>query len=165
MKELFWFMRKEKRVPLDILSCVFHFETAFIHPFMDGNGRMARLWQSALLFRYRQVFAFVPVESLVKRHQKKYYPALESADRKGSSTPLIEFMLQSIHRSLAEFISELVLPVETSKSRLDAAKATLAGTWFSRKDYLRLSKSISTATASRDLREGVDSGSLEKKGD
>jgi Fic family protein len=123
MKELFRFMRREKRIPLDILSCVFHYESAFIHPFMDGNGRMARLWQSALLGRYHPAFAFVPVESMVKRHQRNYYKALE------------------------------------------AAKAALARDWFSRKDHLLLSKTISSATASRDLKEGVDSGLLEKRGD
>ena len=62
MKQLFAWMKKnnEKIHPL-ILSSVFHYEFVFIHPFSDGNGRTARLWQNVLLSNWESLFEYVPV--------------------------------------------------------------------------------------------------------
>lgn len=43
MNDLFEYL-KCRDEPSLIKSCVFHYETEFIHPFMDGNGRMEKLW-------------------------------------------------------------------------------------------------------------------------
>ena len=50
MDELFtWMKAAQGEVHPLILSSVFHYEFVFIHPFSDGNGRMARLWHTAIL--------------------------------------------------------------------------------------------------------------------
>lgn len=165
MEELFKYLRSKKQESQAILSCVFHYEVSFIHPFMDGNGRIARLWQSALLRKHNPVFAFVPVESMVKRKQREYYRALEASDKKGESTPFIEFMLELIHGSLQEFIVDVEVPVQTTASRLQAAASRFGKDVFSRKEYVGHFKTLSTATASRDLRSGVDQGLLVKYGE
>ena len=105
MGELFAWLGNTTEHPL-ITSSVFHYEFEFIHPFRDGNGRIGRLWQSVILGSFRDIFYFVPIESVVKKHQKAYYEALESAGSAGESTPFIEFMLENIHQSVKEFLKE-----------------------------------------------------------
>lgn len=79
-----------------ISSSVFHYEFEFIHPFMDGNGRMGRLWQTLLLSRWRPVFQFLPLESIIREHQQNYYQALGQADQEASANAFINFMLDAI---------------------------------------------------------------------
>lgn len=105
MGQLFDWLKETDEHPL-ISSSVFHYEFEFIHPFSDGNGRIGRLWQSVILGHYKEIFFFIPIESIVKMHQKAYYGALEAAGSAGESTPFVEFMLESIHASTREFLEE-----------------------------------------------------------
>ena len=105
MGELFDWLGQTKEHPL-VASSVFHYEFEFIHPFSDGNGRIGRFWQSVILGSFRDIFYYIPIESVVKEHQKAYYEALEAAGSAGESTPFVEFMLESIHQSVKEFLNE-----------------------------------------------------------
>ena len=97
MSGLFEWMEQEKNTihPL-ILASVFHYEFVFLHPFTDGNGRMARLWHTALLAKWKPVFAFVPVESQIEKFQEEYYRAISECRKAGNSDRFIEFMLKQI---------------------------------------------------------------------
>lgn len=101
MAELFAWAKETKTHPL-ISSCVFHYEFEFIHPFMDGNGRMGRYWQTLLLSRWKGIFAWLPVETIVKKHQQEYYQAIAQSDAKGDSTDFIVFMLKCILQTISE---------------------------------------------------------------
>ncbi|MBQ7125792.1 Fic family protein [bacterium] len=87
-----------------IKSCVFHYEFEFIHPFQDGNGRMGRLWQTVILKEWKEIFAWFPVETLIKENQKEYYRVLGASDSEANSTKFIEFMLSLILNTIKEII-------------------------------------------------------------
>ena len=87
-----------------IKSCVFHYEFEFIHPFQDGNGRMGRLWQTVILKEWKEIFAWFPVETLIKENQKEYYRVFGASDSEANSTKFIEFMLSLILNTIKEII-------------------------------------------------------------
>lgn len=68
MDDLFNWMQDEKdNTHLLILSCIFHYEFVFIHPFCDGNGRIARLWHTTLLSKWKPIFEYIPLESQIDK--------------------------------------------------------------------------------------------------
>ena len=106
-EDLFHWMSREKNSihPL-ILSSVFHYEFVFIHPFSDGNGRMARLWQTAILTKWKPIFQFIPIESQIYKYQDRYYSAISDCHVEGNSNLFIEFMLEMIDEILSEIIAQ-----------------------------------------------------------
>ena len=149
----------ESEDSLLIKSCVFHYELEFIHPFCDGNGRMGRLWQQLILAKLHPIFKLVCIEELLEKFQSEYYAALQRSDQKGSSEDFVEFMLGIIREALKRLN---IKPSDKSnyKARLNYARNML--TDFKRSDYMEIFQEISTATASRDLANGVKSGILKK---
>lgn len=165
MDRLFAFAKAEKETHPLILSAILHYELEFIHPFSDGNGRIGRLWQTVSLFRFHPIFEFTPVESVVRERQTDYYKSLGLSDREGSANPFIEFSLSTIHEAL-ESLKSIIRPLPlTTEDRLDLARDKLGDRAFTRKDYLAIFKTISTATASRDLAFGAAKKILRKSGD
>lgn len=101
---LSWMKKNAGKVHPLIMAAVFHYEFVFIHPFSDGNGRMARLWHTVILYRWRSVFAYIPLESQIERFQSQYYDAIARCHVKGNSNDFIEFMLEMIDQTLDEVI-------------------------------------------------------------
>lgn len=104
MTELFEWLNKADDHIL-IRSCVFHYEFEFIHPFIDGNGRIGRLWQSLILSQLHPLFAHLPVENMVFANQQAYYDAIAASSAAGESTPFIEFMLGEILATLSRGVA------------------------------------------------------------
>ena len=163
MKDLFDYLKNDKDILL-IKSCVFHYEFEFIHPFIDGNGRMGRLWQTVILKDYSPVFEYLSIESLIKERQQDYYDVLGKSDNQGNSTGFIEFMLEIINIALEDLLKTQNHTL-TSTDRISIFKNFIGNDFFTRQDYLRHNKEISTATASRDLKEAVDKDIIEKTGE
>ena len=108
MRALFGWMKAARgEVHALILSSVFHYEFVFIHPFADGNGRIARLWQTALLSAWNPLFSYLPLESRVHEFQEDYYAAIAACHAAGNSDAFIEFMLDKINRALDGALKQL----------------------------------------------------------
>ncbi|HLP62058.1 MAG TPA: Fic family protein [Candidatus Deferrimicrobium sp.] len=165
IENLFSFLKNNKEYHPLVKAAVFRYELEFIHPFSDGNGRIGRLWEHTILIDWHPLFEMVSIESIVKRNQQDYYTALGKSDKKGSSEDFIEFNLGAILNALTEFFMEFKAEPVTTETRLKIAKEKLGNRSFTRAEYLRLFKVISTATASRDLKFGVETGQLERVGD
>ena len=163
MNDLFDYLKKDDDILL-VKSCVFHYEFEFIHPFIDGNGRMGRLWQTMILKEYSPVFEFLPIEMIIKDRQQDYYSVLGKSDNQGNSTSFIEFMLEIINDALEDLLSIQNLSA-TNKDRILSFRNIIGTKSFTRQDYLRHNKDISSATASRDLKDAVDNRIIKKIGD
>ncbi len=164
MQALFHYLNESDDHPL-IKSSRFHFQLEHIHPFIDGNGRIGRLWQTLLLMLYHPVFEFLPVEHFIRERQQEYYGALAKGDDTGDCTVFVAFILAQIEKSLKQLIEETRGVTLTAGNRLGIARTAFGEKTFSRKEYQNLLKTISTATASRDLHQGVMMGLLKRSGD
>ena len=111
MRDLFDWLKHSKDHLL-IRSCVFHYEFEFIHPFIDGNGRTGRLWQSLILGRLHPLFEHLPVENMVYSNQQQYYDAITASTNAGQSGPFVDFMLGEILKTLSNHQGE-PLPVSS----------------------------------------------------
>ena len=138
MDNLFEWMNNSKNTvhPL-ILSSVFHYEFVFIHPFSDGNGRMARLWQTAILSKWNVMFEYMPIENIIKRHQQEYYKTINECDKIGNSTRFIEFMLKIIDETIEDLLKR-------SKNSENNETESLNITEKEALDYIYINELVST---------------------
>ena len=161
MKDLFEYLKDSDELTL-LKSCVFHYEMEFIHPFLDGNGRMGRLWQTLILMAEYPVFEFLPFETLISKTQDEYYKSLALSDKSGKSTYFIEYMLGVIEKSLESLLNynnRVLKDVDRLEYFLN-----LGIKEFNRKDYMNVFKDLSSATASRDLKKGMEMNMFESVG-
>ena len=161
MKDLFKYLKDSNELTL-IKSCVFHYEVEFIHPFLDCNGRMGRLWQTLILMSEYAVFEFLPFEALISKTQDDYYKSLALSDKSGKSTIFIEYMLEVIEKSLKNLLNYNNRVLKDT-DRLEYF-LNLGIKEFNRKDYMNVFKDLSSATASRDLKKGMEMNMFESIG-
>lgn len=164
LQELFDWLRNGSD-PMLLKAVLFHFEFVNIHPFLDGNGRTARLWQTRLLMEVHSVFEFLDVESMVFEKRAEYYEKIRHAQECGDAGCFVLFMFEQIERSLSNLWKNSGTVSRDWKNRLETARQQFGDQAFSRKDYLMLFKTIAPVTASRDLASGVEAGQLTRAGD
>lgn len=169
MNQLFDWMRKSKETvnPL-ILSCIFHYEFVFIHPFHDGNGKTARLWQTAILSHWEKAFTYLPIESMIKKNQEEYYTAIQNCNNVGKSNEFIEFMLKIISETIDEMMNSkemkdksYLLLSESESKVLECIKRNVI---IGAKDIIEQTK-LSDSTVRRILRKFLINEKIETTND
>jgi len=91
-----WFRKEKDRADVNpiILAALFHYRFIRIHPFDDGNGRVARILMNFILMQ----FGYPPV--IIKTEDKEnYYAVLRLADA-DELEPFIEYIAENLVRSL-----------------------------------------------------------------
>lgn len=163
MADLVNWLKKSQDHPL-ITSSVFHYEFEFIHPFTDGNGRLGRLWQTLILSKWHPLFLALPLESVIKDNQQKYYQTLEQADKEGNSVAFIEFMLLTISKTL-EKNTQKNAPINASINASINPTKTPDAVLMLIKDNPKITRKQIADTLQKDLRTiGRSIASLQKIG-
>lgn len=168
MDNLFNWMNevKDEINPL-ILSSIFHYEFVFIHPFHDGNGRIARIWQTAILSHWEKAFTYLPIESMIKKNQEEYYTAIQNCNNNGNSTEFIEFMLKMIDNTIDEMNNSKEMKDKSmlllSENELKILECIKKNVIIGAKDIIEQTK-ISDRTVRRILKKFVDNKTIESVG-
>lgn len=168
MQELFTWLSTSDIHPL-IKSSVFHYEFEFIHPFVDGNGRIGRLWQSLILYEWKSIFSAIPIESVIKETQQEYYDALETSGTMGESTPFIEFMLEAILKACEDELENgndvpINVPKNVPIKRLDKILSLIANDNSITIVQLAQACEVSDKTIKRDITKLKERDLIERQG-
>ena len=125
MKDLFKWLKNDEETPMLIKSCIFHYEFVFIHPFSDGNGRLARLWQNILLCKWKPVFEYIPIESFIQKYQQEYYNKIALCHSIGKLNDFIEFMLTVIDSTLDDILFNIQRECENISDQVNKLLSVL----------------------------------------
>lgn len=116
---------KTAKVHALIKSSVFHYEFEFIHPFRDGNGRLGRLWHTAILMTWKPVFAWIPIESVIRERQAEYYEAIAASTSAGNSDSFILFMLRATLDAVRSIVTDTKAHINHIDTRVRELMAVL----------------------------------------
>lgn len=178
MKRFLTWFRQETEMDSILKSAVSHFWFLTIHPFEDGNGRIARAISDMLLTRSEEGLPkFYSMSSGIQKERKQYYEILEFSQKADLDiTRWISWYLDCLGRSIqfAEETVELVLKksafwrkhsgVSLNERQIKVLKWALEGTKdpLTSSKYAKLTHS-SQDTASRDIQDLISKGILKKE--
>lgn len=104
VKEMVEFINKSDDIHPVLKSGSIHYELARIHPFVDGNGRVARALSTYILFQEGyDIRKFFSLEEYFDRDAASYYAALQSVGkREGDLTEWLEYFTQGLAIELSK---------------------------------------------------------------
>ena len=129
MKSLVAYINQKDDIQDLIKACIIHFYIAYVHPWFDGNGRMARLvhlW--FLVQRGYQSVLFIPFSSFIEKTRKQYYDAYQTIEdnyrytHKIDLTPFLLYFINNVYNKIEQPLQEDTLSVY--RSALDHKKIT-----------------------------------------
>jgi Fic family protein len=103
MEDFFiWYESNKMRLHPVILAAELHERIVAIHPFIDGNGRSARLIMNLILLQHGYVIANIKGDY---ENRIQYYSALETAQTKNSKEDFLMFIAQIEKESLERYLN------------------------------------------------------------
>ena len=117
MKSLFEFINNSD-MNIILLSAIFHYYFVAIHPFSDGNGRLARYWVSLMLINYNRNFEFIPIEEEMYLNREEYYSSIAQCHVNGNANVFIKFLLKTINSSLDKVIKSSKFVLNDIQNRI-----------------------------------------------
>ena len=117
VEDLFRWAKKSELHPV-LKSAILHYEIETIHPFEDGNGRIGRLWQTLMLAKWNELFAWIPMESILYENRQQYYTAIEDARKANDSGVFIEFTLSAIAEIITEQAKRQGEDIDSGKDKI-----------------------------------------------
>jgi Fic family protein len=165
IEDLFEWAKETELHPV-LKSAILHYEIETIHPFADGNGRMGRLWQTLLLAKWNEIFAWIPMETVVHEMRPQYYQTLHDAQRTNDSGAFVEFALSAILDTIVEQSKHQVEHPEKHQVDLSdiqlAVLKTLKGKTRSRKEiFAAIRMSGDTRSYKRNIEPLLADGLIE----
>ena len=160
MKSLFEYINNSD-MNLMLLSSIFHYYFVSIHPFSDGNGRMARFWVSLMLNNYNSNFEFIPIEEEIYFNQEEYYSSIEQCHTNSNANVFILFMLKTISSSLDKIIRTNNFVMNDTQNKIYELIAN--NKYITQKEIVEL-LGISIRTVKRNFKELIDNNIIERVG-
>ncbi len=118
MDEFYKWLNKPKNLNPVFFAAMAHFKLVSIHPFVDGNGRTARLLMDLILIKNHY-----PPALITKEERKIYLDAVEKAQITGDTTDYLELIYLAVDRSLDVYLETLgEAPEEELLTVMQAAK-------------------------------------------
>lgn len=113
-----WFYQNEYKGNIPQFASDIHYKLVMIHPFIDGNGRVARLFMNLILLKHG-----FPPAIILKVDRKRYYRVLNEANL-GNKDPLDNFVGRSIERSLIIYLNTIEPDQKEEKMFINLRDAT-----------------------------------------
>ncbi len=150
-----WWRASQKKLHIVELAARVHHQLVYIHPFFDGNGRVARMIMNLILLQ-----AGFPLTIILKNDRKKYYRVLAQADEKKPAS-FIRFVAQAVERSLGIYL-KILTPVSKKREEFITLKEASRAFPYSAK-YLNLLVRQGKLEAHKESRDWLTSKEAIKK--
>lgn len=112
---LLWFNQSEKTMPALARAAIAHLYFVSIHPFEDGNGRIARALAEKALAQALGQPTLIALSSLIERDKKRYYNMLEKANKKNEVTQWVSYFANVILQAQSQTLRQVEFLIAKTK--------------------------------------------------
>lgn len=176
MAEFIDWLQNEQAIPPVLVAGIAQFQLVHIHPFMDGNGRTARLLSTLCLYRsgydFKQLFT---ISEYYDRNRQDYYHALQSVRNSNMDmTSWLEYFVRALETQMHEIqlkgsnvmkLDVLVLKYKLSHRQKQALEGLLERKGaFTIQEYESLCLGVNRRSLQRDLADLKEKGLISQEG-
>ena len=176
MAELVDWLQNEKTIPPVLVAGIAQFQLVQIHPFLDGNGRTARLLSTLCLYRsgydFKKLFT---ISEYYDRNRQDYYSAIQSVRNNDMDmTGWLEYFSRALETQMHEIqikgshamkLDVLVLQYKLSERQKQAFESLLEReSDFTIQDYESLCPGINRRSLQRDISDLIEKGLISQEG-